>query len=299
MQFHMNGASRRLLPPNQRKRRIQLNDAQLTLGPGAPVSVQRVPVNGRELQLYRAGSGHPTVILETGLGAESDEWNTIQRSISATTLVCRYDRAGRGRSDAAPESARSAGQMVEELRALLNTARVPGPYVLVGHSFGGLLVRLYAHRYPVEVCGLVLVDAMHADQFEVIGRALPAPAAQDSEALRSFRAFWTGGWRNPKATVERIDFVTSLREAREIDSLGALPVHIITAATGLKSAMVPERLRPPLQSLWQDLQLQFLDLSTSATHSFALNSGHFVQRDDPATVIESIEALLARLPARG
>jgi pimeloyl-ACP methyl ester carboxylesterase len=261
--------------------------------------MQRVPVSGRKLAFYRAGSGYPTVILETGLGAESDEWNTIQRSISATNLVCRYDRAGRGRSDAAPAAARSAGEMVDELRSLLNTTQVPGPYLLVGHSFGGLLMRLYAHRYPAEVCGLLLVDAMHPDQFEVIGGALPAPTPQDSEALRSFRTFWTGGWRDPNSTVEAIDLVTSLREAKEIDSLGALPVHIITAATGSKSLFLSEHLRPGLQSLWEDLQLQFLDLSSSATQSFALNSGHFVQRDDPETVIEALEALIERSPARG
>jgi pimeloyl-ACP methyl ester carboxylesterase len=261
----------------------------------AATPVQRVDVNGRKWVFYRAGSGYPTVILETGLGAESDEWNPIQLSISATNLVCRYDRAGRGRSDPGPGFPRSAGQMVEELRSLLNTLRFPGPFLLVGHSFGGLMMRLYAHRYPSEVCGLLLVDAMHPDQFEVIGGALPAPTPQDTEALRSFRAFWTGGWRDPQATVERIDLLTSLREAKEIDSLGALPVHIITAATGLRNPMVSADLRPRLQSLWEDLQSQFLGLSSAATQAFAVNSGHFVQRDDPGIVIESIRTLIRRL----
>src|SRR5438477_8370138 len=95
----------------------------------ANAPMERFAVDGRELALYRIGLGTPTVILETGLGAESNEWAAVQRSIGAITLVCRYDRAGRGASEPAPASPRSAGAIVDELHALLRAARVPGPYI--------------------------------------------------------------------------------------------------------------------------------------------------------------------------
>jgi pimeloyl-ACP methyl ester carboxylesterase len=257
-------------------------------------AMERVRVNGRELAFYCMGTGSPTVILETGLGAESNEWDAIQRSIGAITRVCRYDRAGRGASDAAPGSPRSASELVEDLRTLLIATRVTGPYILVGHSFGGLLVRLFAHRYPAEVCGLLLVDAMHEDQFTVIGTALPPPTPNDTRALCDFREFWTVGWRNPKSTAEGIDFVSSFREVQQIRSFGQLPVHIITAATALNSPFMPEQSRAALQALWFDLQRQFLGSSSIATQSYASDSGHFVQRDAPETVVEAIGMLIER-----
>ena len=190
---------------------------------------------------------------------------------------------------------RSAGEMVNDLHALLVAAQVPGPYLLVGHSFGGLLVRLFAHRYPDEVCGLVLVDAMNEDQFGVIGPVVPAATPGEPPPLRGFREFWTGGWRDPKSTPERIDFAASFRQTCEISTLGRLPVHIITAGTGLNSAFMPEAVRPKLQSLWDELQRRFLDLSPLAVQSLVMTSGHFVQRDAPDVVAQSIKSLIDRI----
>ena len=153
-------------------------------------------------------------------------------------------------------------------------------------------------RYRREVCGLLLVDAMHEDQFEVIGAALPPAFDGELSAQRGFREFWCGGWRDPDSTPERIDFVSSFREAKEIDSLGELPVHVITAGTGLNSPFQPESIRPHLQSLWNGLQQRFLWLSPLATQSFVLTSGHFVQRDAPAAVLSAIQRLIARAKGR-
>lgn len=248
-------------------------------------------IGDRKLAYHCVGSGSPTVILETGLGAESSEWSSIQHAIGAITRTFRYDRIGRGASDAA-RSPRTAGDMVEDLHSLLDVAHVPGPYVLVGHSFGGLLMRLFAHRYPTEVRALLLVDAMNEEQFEVIGSALPPPAPDDSPVLRSFREFWTGGWRQPESTAERIDFAGSFREVAEVRSLERLPIHIISAGTVTNSEFTPDQHRARLQSLWDGLQRRFLELSASATQSFALNSGHFVQREAPELVIEAIKRLI-------
>src|SRR4029079_17451033 len=96
----------------------------------------------------------------------------VQREVAQFTRVCRYDRANRGQSDSAPKP-RSAQDAVNDLHAVLITAKVPAPYVLVGHSLGGIIVRLYAHQYPGEVAGLVLVDPAHEDQFARMSPLFP------------------------------------------------------------------------------------------------------------------------------
>ena len=105
----------------------------------------RVDLRGRALSVACSGSGRTTVILETGLGAESAEWQAVQASLDPLARVVRYDRAGRGDSDPAPQP-RTASDLVDDLQALLKVADLPGPYLLVGHSFGGLLMRLLARR---------------------------------------------------------------------------------------------------------------------------------------------------------
>jgi pimeloyl-ACP methyl ester carboxylesterase len=259
---------------------------------GAPKS-RMVDIGERRLLLTCSGEGTPTVVLETGLGAESSEWADVYQGVESLTRVCRYDRAGRGASPPAP-GPRDALRMVEDLRELLDVGGVPGPYILVGHSFGGLLARLYAHRYGDSVASLVLVDSMHEDQFDVFGPLFPPATPSDAPSLRSARAFWTGGWRDPNATVERIDFLSSTAHARDIASLGNIPVHVITAGVFLNQAAVPQEHRTALQERWEDLQQRFLKLSARTTYSVVRSSGHFIQRDDPLAVLAVIRAAIAQ-----
>jgi len=122
-----------------------------------------VDVGGRRLALTTAGVGSPVVVLDAGQGCAGAEWGHVVEAIAPLTRVVSYDRAGLGASDPAPPP-RSTRDMAADLHALLATAATPPPYVLVGHSIGGLAARLYAHRYPREMAGLVLVDATHPDQ---------------------------------------------------------------------------------------------------------------------------------------
>ena len=116
-----------------------------------------VDIGPCRLHLNQQGAGRPAVILESGIAASSLSWSYVQPRVAEFTRVCSYDRAGLGWSSAC-RAPRTGEQFVFELRTLLNKARVPPPYILVGHSFGGLLVRAYAHFYPDEVAGIVMVD---------------------------------------------------------------------------------------------------------------------------------------------
>src|SRR4028118_1123085 len=153
-----------------------------------------VDAGGHRLAFHCVGEGGPTVVLETGLGAPSEYWAPVQQDIAGLTRVCLFDRAGRGKSEPAPTTPRTCADMVADLRALLRNAGVPAPYVLVGNSLGGMNARLYAHRYPEEVAGLVLVDGSHQDQFTRIGEALPEPDPDSPDSHQGvYRSSGGGG----------------------------------------------------------------------------------------------------------
>ena len=131
-----------------------------------------IDVGGFRLHLNCAGQGRPTVILDAALGGSSVSWALVQPAIASLMRVCSYDRAGFGWSDGAPRP-RTVGRIVDELRTLLERAGEPPPFVLVGHSFGGLVMRVFATRYRADTLGVVLVDPAHPEDW-----VTPAPKEQ-------------------------------------------------------------------------------------------------------------------------
>src|SRR5215208_3427476 len=130
-----------------------------------PAPGEMVDVGGYSLHINCVGQDSPTVVLDAGSGGFSAHWVRVQREVSGTTRVCAYDRAGMGWSEMGPDP-RDAKQITSELHTLLSKAGIEGPYVLVGHSFGGMDMQTYTARYPNEVAGLVLVDSStEPDQF--------------------------------------------------------------------------------------------------------------------------------------
>jgi pimeloyl-ACP methyl ester carboxylesterase len=125
---------------------------------------EMVDVGTHSLHINCVGQGSPTVILEAANGGMSAHWVRVQQQVADTTRVCAYDRAGLGWSEPGAEP-RDAKQISSELHTLLTNAGIEGPYVLVGHSYGGLYARMYAARYSDEVAGVVLVDSSHPEQF--------------------------------------------------------------------------------------------------------------------------------------
>jgi pimeloyl-ACP methyl ester carboxylesterase len=129
-----------------------------------PLPGRLLDIGGPRLHLLESGVGRPSVILEAGIGASCLNWTTVQAELARFTRVCSYDRAGLGWSDPA-RSPRTIVNAIEELHALLTAARIQPPFILTGHSFGGLLVRCYAVRYPDQVAGLVLLDPLAAGEW--------------------------------------------------------------------------------------------------------------------------------------
>ena len=122
------------------------------------------PVGTHRLHYVCEGTGRPAVVLDAGIAASSLSWSRVRPLVARETRVCSYDRAGLAWSDAAP-GVRSTDALVNELRMLLDSAGIPPPYVLVGHSFGALVIRAFARAHPEEVAGLVFVDPLHPEEW--------------------------------------------------------------------------------------------------------------------------------------
>jgi pimeloyl-ACP methyl ester carboxylesterase len=284
-------------------------DKRAHLAPG-----QMVDVGGYRLHLYCLGKnveGSPTVILEHGLGATSAAWARVQPEIAQTTRVCAYDRAGMGWSDPGPEP-RDAEHIATELHSLLQNAGIPGPYVLVGWSFGGLYMRMYAGKYPTEVSGMVLLDSSHPDQWtstaagkaqyesnagiytiapwlarigvmRVMGLFQPDPGlpAPQNDAHKAFFAA-TKDWNAQSA--EFLASPATNDQVRSLRSLDDMPLFVLTAT---------EHGTPPEQEqLWQGWQNELALLSTNSLHQIVAGANHASFWLDPKTAKVSVEAVL-------
>ena len=124
-----------------------------------------VDVGGYKLHIHDTGSGGPTVILDACLGGNHLYWGLVQPEVEKFTRVCSYDRAGLGLSDESSLE-RTSENIAKELHTLLHAGGVSGPYILVGHSSGGINMRMYANMYPEDVHGVILIDASHENQLE-------------------------------------------------------------------------------------------------------------------------------------
>jgi pimeloyl-ACP methyl ester carboxylesterase len=147
-----------------------------------PPSGRLVRVNKRQMHIHVTGEGAPTVVFESGMGASCLSWTLVQPQVAQFTRAVSYDRAGHGWSDPARER-RTAEQIAQELHTLLDAAAVPGPYVLVGHSFGGYVNRAFAHMYRDEVVGMVLVDSIHLPNGRIRPRSSCALAKWPCDTL--------------------------------------------------------------------------------------------------------------------
>ena len=163
---------------------------------------QRVDIGGRQLDLIRRGTGGPTIIFETGLADSLETWAPVFAAVSSLGTTIAYSRAGFGRSDYLPDF--TVQGAVRDLHAMLDRLRLPRPYVLVGRSFGGIIVRLYTSMYPQDVGGLVLVDGTHEQQVKRWGLI-------DSTYPHAFKVFYDSALATKKPPQEAAEIRETLR----------------------------------------------------------------------------------------
>ncbi len=285
----------------------------------APLNAERFPAPGKRVWIDEiryhincSGAGQPSVILDAGLGGSSLEWVKVQPKVAEFTEVCSYDRAGYGWSDR-PRAPRTAENIVEELGNLLGYASVNGPYVLVGHSFGGLTARLFAHRHPQRTAGLVMVDASHERLFErldgaglgkpvaptggqfVIANHESLPAGLPAETRRVARALALG----PDSVYALYGELRLLREsARQVqraDTLPQVPLAVI-ARDGVQRAKTERGKK--VARIWLELQKDLAERTLESRLLVTRESSHHIHLDQPNLVVGAIRSVVEAVRAR-
>lgn len=255
----------------------------------------KVDAGGYELYYICVGEGSPTVILEAGGGGDSSGWELVMLYYRSYTRVCAYDRANLGKSDSASKP-RTFDDMTRDLHTLLQKLPIEGPYVLAGHSMGGMLIRLFASQYPEDVVGLVLVDSAHPDMGDRLLATLPSETAGEDKSFKTWRQYAT--WMSTsegKASVdaEGVDMRVSNGQVRAVKSLGNLPLAVVSRSPN-NPVMVggfpslPEEINTALMQQWQDMQTELEGLSSNNIRFTAVRSGHGVPLEEPKLVVEAI-----------
>jgi pimeloyl-ACP methyl ester carboxylesterase len=273
-----------------------------------PVPGATFSVNGHDLHIDCRGQGSPTVVLFNGLGEFSASWARIIDGATRTTRVCAYDRAGQGWSDDLPDP-QDAGAATEDLHALLDAAGETGPFVLVGHSIGGPYAMTYAHEYPDEVAGMVLLDGTSPHQFTAIpsyprvyaflrraygiaptlarlglgavltGSHLPADEAGPVDDMNA----------SPRAGRNGRDEVSMLPEvfdaAQRLTTLDDRPLAVLTSTETAHDT-----------GGWTDAQTQLAALSSNAVHQ-DVDASHQGMVEDPAGATASVHAITSVVQA--
>ena len=273
-------------------------------------------VNGRRMHLYCLGEGRPTVVAEAGSGEDSLTWTLLQKSLASQVRFCSYDRAGMGWSET-QSNQRDANNIVQELHALLIAANERGPFVLLGHSLGGLYIREFQQKYPDETDALIFLDAVTPAAYTGQSGADLGLDEASVEQRSDFRFIdWaeevTGYARlmnqcsdvpRPLASIRKLyetDQCIASQDAEQrmegqaiktdLQELSSQPIKIPVLI--LSEDKSPTFQTQEAVSSWNHVQAGLLNLSPQSYRVIATNSNHFLQFNCPEFVAEEIRNFL-------
>ena len=283
-----------------------------------PAAGEMVAVAGHDMQLHCTGEGKegPTVVMDAGLGGGMLDWQTVQPEVTKFARVCSYDRSGLGWSESG-QKPRTSARIVEELHALLENAGEEGPYVLVGHSFGGANVQLYASEYPEEVAGMVLVDSaldvrvLDEDLRDATANATPSPLtvkvlaplgiprliASEVDSLprqlaQERSAIYTGTRHLYAFSDESATINESIATATDAaPSLGDKPLIVLIAGARQYPGFTKEQAKRADKQI-NEFEASRQDLSENSKLVVAKNSAHYIQWDRPRLVVDAIRQVV-------
>lgn len=245
-----------------------------------------VDIGGMSLHVHCVGEGQPTVVMDAGLGNDGTVWRDVQSAVVRSTRACVYDRAGLGYSSGPAPKPHTNRQMARELHQLLERAGLGAPYVLVGHSMGGINVRLFEAEHPDQVAGIVLVDAT----VDPVRSRAPVP----EDELRKFEEML----RN----VGELDFETFAAGAAEVRassrSLGAKPLVVLSRSLEDAPPWATPAQLAEMGSIWREQQAELPKLSTNAIQITVPNTHHYIQLEAPQVVAVAIVEVVASLRER-
>lgn len=277
--------------------------------PPTPGQVVRLP-DGRRLDFRCAGAGSPTVVLESGFGADALAWPRVKALVAPTNRICSYDRAGSGFSDPGPLP-RDGAAIARDLDDGLRAAKIGGPLVVVGHSAGALYVRLFADRRPRDVVGMVLIDPSVEYQDRRLAAAF-GPGAGSVAGIRARVARCLAGaevdalpstdaglakcgsapsstWATQLSELDTLWTMTSDELAHGRQSYGAMPLVVLTAGDTYSGN--PDRAQ--IEAVWAALHGEVAARSSRGVRRTVAGSGHLIMRDRPDAVAVAIAEVVA------
>lgn len=265
-------------------------------------------VGDHRLHLDCKGSGSPTVVFDAGLGGSSLDWALVQPEVASFTRACAYDRAGYAWSDPGPMP-RDAASIVRDLEQLLGNGSVAAPYVLVGHSLGGLIVQQFARENPQKIAGLVLVDATHEDQFRRLREAVVPPGSMQTRrwSLRMTTSSYTvpeglpedvkrlaGSFvsRPQSIVVVRSELSFLRRTSGALSPAARLPdVPLVVISHRLVTPTAATR-EGRFEQTWMELQQELATLTPHSQHVIATTGDHYIHIAEPQTVIDAVHRVV-------
>lgn len=270
-----------------------------------------IDIGGYRLHLNTSGQGDIAVICDAGLSGTSLGWSLVQTEVSKFARVCSYDRAGYSWSDPSPLK-RTSTNIANELYALLKKADIPGPYILVGHSFGGVNVLLFADLYPKETLGVILVDSVHEDMLQ----ELPSPLQSffDHPKFQWFLSFI--GYKRLKGPSEEIKamfyplpteiqaaYIAQMNKTRYTETVNQEMDSLNESLSQLGEKKI--RLQSPLTVItagiissdeegrkWKQLQKGLLSKSKTSKQIVAENSDHMINHHQPEIIVDAIREMV-------
>ncbi|MGK5594846.1 MAG: alpha/beta fold hydrolase [Parachlamydiaceae bacterium] len=286
-----------------------------------PAPGQFIDLGGYKIHFQLTGDNGPVVVLDAGMGCNSLDWALVVPELSKFARVLTFDRAGYGWSDPGPEP-RTSHQIAKELHDLLEKLNLPRPCVFVGHSFGGLNVRMYATEYPKDVLGLVLVDASHEDQIEVMPFIPYNTYKEILHALSLFAPFGSHRWLIPyifgndlktypheqreirkakqcqnktirTAYAELRDFAESLKQIKnKAHHLLDTPLYVLSAGKVDPVPGFDQKTMDLFLNIWTSLQQKLANESKRGQMIIAEKSGHMIHWEQPELIINAVQTII-------
>ncbi|MGW9686468.1 alpha/beta fold hydrolase [Flagellimonas sp. 2504JD1-5] len=243
----------------------------------ATKSVIQKTVDSSGVEYTLLGNGSPTLVFETGMGPSIETWDKILDSLSKHTKVYAYNRPGYGKSSL-ENPPLSVSDVARSLHDNLVQQNIEPPYVLVGHSAGGLYVNMFARLYPDETIGAVFIDASHPQQFEYF--------RTDQKFLYNMLIMST---RKGTRKYEYDIVTTALDEFKNVPEFPNIPIAVLTAG---KSSPIENK---ELRKKWLEFQEELSSLSDNSSHQVVAGSGHYIHRNEPNRVIDEILRIAGKL----
>jgi len=257
-----------------------------------------VLLHDHRIYYHCLGEGSPTVLIDTGIGDASANWIPIQEKLSTQTKVCIYDRAGYGMSDPGP-GPRTSSLIVEELYTMLKSAGITGPYILVGHSYGGFTAQLFAKKHTDETAGIVLVDSSHPQQvdrlakldlFEVENRRI-ITGRNDAinEDASELQKKWYMLNSRRKAIIAQMDELKYFKDsANEVSKAGPMPdIPLAVLTRGISQLPTLEN-SESMEEIWLEMQKDLANSNRQGYQKIIQASGHNIHIDSPDAVVNSV-----------